>query len=100
MAGNNKQNLKKGGNFGNKGRGSSEDRKTAAKVKAISQKLVLNPVYQAKLKEQLENGTLHPSVQNNLWAYAFGRPTEATEEKKPVPVTIQHVFADTPEEPI
>lgn len=93
MSGNTK-NLRRG-NPGNKGSGSSQDRKDAAEVRKISRKLVLDTQYQATLKSKLRDGTLHPSVQTMLWSFAFGKPVELQEEKKAVPVQIEMVLDPT-----
>ena len=88
----NAKNLKKGDNHGNKGRGSAQDRKDAAEIRKISKKLLSRPGYQAKLIEKLEDGTLHPSIQNMLWYYAYGKPLDVLDEKKVANVEIQMVL--------
>lgn len=93
MAGNNAKNLKKRTKEqGNHGRGTSEQRKAAEKVKLVAQKLVDNPIYQAKLQEKMEDGTLHPSMQSLLWYYAYGKPLEVDNEKPAVPVKFEMVM--------
>lgn len=96
----NKANLKRG-NAGNKGRGSTQDRKDAAEVRKLSRKMVLDPVVQASLLQKLQDGTAHPSVISMLYAYAFGKPIEIAEiTTKTVPVRVEHVYADdTPLDP-
>lgn len=94
MARGNKANLKRG-NAGNKGRGTTQDRKDAAEVRKLSRKMVLDPVVQASLLQKLQDGTAHPSVISMLYAYAFGKPVEIVEQTtKVVPVKVEHVYAD------
>lgn len=94
MARGNKANLKRG-NAGNKGRGTTQDRKDAAEVRKLSRKMVLDPVVQAALLQKLQDGTAHPSVISMLYAYAFGKPVEIVEQTtKVVPVKVEHVYAD------
>lgn len=90
MAGNVK-NLKRGNLVNNKGR-SKEARKEAEEVRKISKKLITDKVYQAKLIEKLQDGTLHPSMQAMLWYFAFGKPMETQDEKTPVPVRLEMVL--------
>lgn len=92
MAAGNAKNLKKGDNHGNKGRGTSQDRKDAAEVRKISRKLILDPAYQRNLTEKLRDGTAHPSVQSMLWYFAFGKPVDTNDDKPVVPVNIEMVL--------
>lgn len=87
----NPKNLKRG-NHGNKGRGTAQDRRDAEEVRKISRKLVLDPVYQKTLREQLQEGRAHPSVQSMLWSFAFGKPKELEDSKPAVPVQIEMVL--------
>ena len=63
-------------------RGSSPGRpkgipnKATKEVKELARKLVLDPEYQAKLKQRLLKGTLPPAVETQLWHYAFGKPKD------------------------
>lgn len=84
----NKGNLKRGGNV----KAMQEGRKNAAEVRKISRKLILDPVYQAKLKEKLQDGSLHPSMQSLLFYYAFGKPVETEVEKPVTPVTFEMIL--------
>lgn len=58
----------------------------------ISRSLIMRPLYQANLADQLDRGVLHPSVQCMLWYYALGKPKEVIETKQVTPVRIVHEY--------
>ena len=90
----NRRNLAKAGAPGNKGRGSSQDRKDAAEVRRLSRKMVLDKTVQAMLLSKMKDGTAHPSIVSMLYAYAFGKPVEIIEQTtKTIPVKVEHVYA-------
>lgn len=55
-------------------------RNNASKAaKRLAMRLVTEPAYLALLRQRLLDGTLSPSTEQMLWAYAFGRPTHKAE---------------------
>ena len=65
--------LKRGGS---PGRPKGIPNKATKEVKELVRKLVLDPEYQAKLKQRLLKGTLPPAVETQLWHYGFGKPKD------------------------
>ena len=65
--------LKRGGS---PGRPKGVPNKATKEVKELAQRLVLDPEYQAKLKQRLLKGTLPSAVEALLWHYSFGKPKE------------------------
>jgi hypothetical protein len=88
--------LKRGGQFHNKGR--PKPTLVDSQVRRISKRLILDPAHQKMLKERMRDGSLHPSVMVLLYYYGFGKPKETIETTPPIPVRIQHVYADAPSE--
>lgn len=79
------------------GAGRKTDAQNAASQK-LCQKLLARPLYQQKLAEKLDDGTLHPTMQSLLWYYAYGKPRELLEVTQITPVRVQHVY-DLPAKP-
>ena len=67
--------------------------KPGALARAVAQALLSRPKYQERLKEKLDEGTVHPSVEAMLYYYAYGKPREVIEATAPTSVKIIHQFA-------
>ncbi len=48
-------------------------------VREIARNFVDNPTYLENLKIRFQQGTLHPSLEQMLWAYAYGKPSQRVE---------------------
>ena len=46
----------------------------ARESRLVAQRMVRDPHYRARLKQQLRDGSLHPSIEKMLWEYAYGKP--------------------------
>ncbi len=61
------------------GRPPGVQNKVTREIKEIAQGLLEDPIYQAKLKEQLQEGKLAPPVLCLLYNYAYGKPKETVD---------------------
>lgn len=59
--------------------------KATVEVRALCQRIVNDPAYQAALKKRLESGDIAPQIEALVWFYAYGKPQEAL----PPPVEVQ-----------
>ncbi len=82
-----KANLRKGGPGRPK---ATEEEK---EIRKISKALLKRPKYRKTLEQQLDAGTLHPSVHVMLYYYAHGKPVEIIETKQITPVRLVHQYA-------
>jgi hypothetical protein len=46
----------------------------ARESRVFAQRLVRDLHYRNRLKQQLRDGSLHPSIEKMLWEYAYGKP--------------------------
>lgn len=84
---------KTGGPRPRSGRKSLADEKAGY---AFSRALLARPLFRKNLEAKMDDGTVHPSILNTLFYYAYGKPAEIVETKQLVPVRIQHLFAPEP----
>ncbi len=84
---------KTGGIRPNSGRKSLADEKAGL---AFSRALLSRPAFLKNLEAKMDDGTVHPSILNTLFYYAYGKPAETVETKQIVPVRIEHVYAPPP----
>ena len=58
------------------GRRKGTANKVTVEVRQFAQKLLTDPVYEARLKERLFAGELAPHLEGLLWAYGWGKPKD------------------------
>lgn len=73
-------NLKRGGS---KGRVKGQPNKATVEVKEAARAFLADPKGQAKLLAQYQAGTLHPSVLQMFYHYAYGKPAETVKLTAP-----------------
>lgn len=61
-------------------------------AKFFARKICDDPIYRRQLLVRATEGKLHPSVEQMLWAYAYGRPPEQVKHTGSIalPVEIVH----------
>lgn len=69
------------GNSGGPGRPAGVPNKATQEVKALCQRLVEDPVYQAGFVVRLNDGKLAPQLEALVWHYAYGKPKESVDVK-------------------
>lgn len=73
---------------------SAEEKARDKEIRRISRSLLLNKKYQKNLRERLNSGRIQPGVEVALYYYAFGKPVEVIEDKRPTPVRITHEYSE------
>ena len=58
------------------GRRKGTPNRTTREVREFAQRLLTDPVYEARLKERLFAGELAPHLEGLLWAYGWGKPKD------------------------
>jgi hypothetical protein len=50
--------------------------KVTFEVKALSKRLLEDPIYQAKFLEDWQARKIHPRIEEMIWSYRYGKPRE------------------------
>ena len=60
------------------GRAKGVPNRVTVEARELAQRLVADPDYLESLERRLKQGELAPAMEAALWAYAFGKPKEAS----------------------